>query len=92
MSENVITEVQFYPVKPKEGLIGFASLVLNGNLYLSSIGVFTRKDGSGYRLTYPSKKIGTKNLHIFHPIHADLYEKMHESIVAKVSAVMSDAV
>jgi len=53
-----VTEVQIKVIKPKEGLLGFASLVLNDSLYLSSIGIYGRLDGSGYRITYPTKKVG----------------------------------
>ena len=50
-----ITEVQIDFIKPKDGLIAFASLVLNGDIYLSSIGVHKKVDGTDFRLTYPSK-------------------------------------
>lgn len=53
MNEIVISEIQIIPVKPKNGLIGFASCVVNNQLYLGSIAIYTRPDGSGYRLVYP---------------------------------------
>ena len=62
---NKISEVQVIPVKPSNGLVGFASLVFDNCLYLGSIGIYTRPEG-GYRLTYPTRKTGTKNFHIFH--------------------------
>ncbi len=82
-----ISEVQIKPIKPKDGLIGFASLVLNNSLYLSSIGIFTRLNGQGYRITYPSKKIGNLDMQIFHPISKELGKEIEEAIIEKVNAI-----
>jgi len=37
-----IKDIQIMPVKPRDGLIGFASFVLDDSLYLGSIGILTR--------------------------------------------------
>jgi stage V sporulation protein G len=86
---QAVTEVQFYPVKPKNGLIGFASMLIFNSIYLSSIGVYTRKNGKGYRITYPTKKIGKKNFNIFHPINKDMAALLEAAVIAKVDEVMS---
>lgn len=88
MSE--ITEVQIKLVKPKDGLVAFASLVLDGKLYLSSIGVFTKLDGSGYRITYPTKKIGESSLNIYHPINRELAEEIEFAVISKAEELMKD--
>ena len=56
-----ITEIQITPIKPKNGLVAFASIVLENNIHLGSIGIYTKLDGSGYRITYPTKKVGFKD-------------------------------
>lgn len=63
-----VSEVQITLIKPKDGLIGFASFVLNEGLYLSSVGIHRKLDGSGYRLTYPTRKAGEAKTSLFHPI------------------------
>lgn len=83
--KSLITEVQIVPVKPNNGLIAFASFVLDGKLYLSSIGIHKKLDGSGYRLTYPTKKAG---LNIFHPISKELGQEIKEAILNKLKEVM----
>lgn len=83
-SETVISEINVVPVKPRDGLVAFASLVLNGSLFLGSIAVHKRLDGSGYRLTYPTKKIGDSNLHIFHPINRELGQIIEEEVAKKL--------
>ena len=86
---NQISEVQIKIIKPKDGLVGFASLVLDGKLYLSSIGVFTKLDGSGYRLTYPTKKVGDSDLQIYHPINRDISEAIEKAVISKAIEVFN---
>ena len=45
-----VSEIQIIPIKPQNGLIAFASLVLNENLYLGSIGIMTRPKGGLLRM------------------------------------------
>lgn len=52
----IVSEVNIQLIKPCDGLVGFASVVLDGQIYLSSIGIHQRLDGTGYRITYPTKK------------------------------------
>lgn len=82
-----ITEIQIIPIKPKEGLVAFASFVLDGNLYLSSIGIMTRPNG-GYRLVYPTKKVANRNLNIFYPINRKFALTVEAEIVKQFEEVM----
>ncbi len=82
-----ISEVQIVPIKPKGGLMGFASFVLNDNLYLGSIGIMTRPEG-GYRLTYPTKAVGNKNLNLFYPISKTFAQKVEKAIINRFEEVM----
>lgn len=78
-----ITEVNITPIKPQNGLIGFASVIFEDCLYLGSIGVYGRLDGTGYRITYPTKKVSDKDLNIYHPISRDLGKAIEDSITGK---------
>lgn len=82
-----LTEIQIVPVKPQDGLVAFASFVLDNNLYLGSIGIITRPDG-GYRLVYPTKKVGVRSLNIFHPINKSFAEAIEKEVVSKFEDVM----
>lgn len=84
-----ISEVQIKIVKPKDGLVGFASLVLDGKLYLSSIGIFTKLNGTGFRLTYPTKKVGISDLQIYHPINNEVSEAIEEAVLNKANEVFN---
>lgn len=78
-----ITEINIIPIKPDNGLVGFASLVLDNGLYLGSIGVYSRLDGTGYRITYPTKKVGGGDLNIYHPINRELGLEIEAAITGK---------
>lgn len=76
------------PIKPKDGLVAFASLVLDGCLFLGSIGIYMRLDGSGYRITYPTKPVGGRNLHIFHPINRELGTAIERAILENADLIL----
>ncbi|KKU91378.1 MAG: hypothetical protein UY21_C0010G0033 [Microgenomates group bacterium GW2011_GWA1_48_10] len=84
-----VSEVQIKIVKPRDGLVAFASLVLDGKLYLSSIGIFTKLDGTGFRLTYPTKKVGMNDMQIYHPINKEAGEAIEEAVISKANEVFS---
>jgi len=81
-----ISEVQIIPLKPKDGLVGFANIVIDNSIFLSSIGIYTRPEG-GYRLTYPTK--GSGGLNIFHPINKEAGDQLEKAIVSKFEEVIS---
>jgi DNA-binding cell septation regulator SpoVG len=84
-----ITEIQIIPIKPREGLVAFASVVVENSLYLGSLGVHTRLDGSGYRITYPTKKIGEKNINIYHPINKETSKAIEEAIISEAEKILN---
>lgn len=84
---NEITEIQIIPIKPKDGLMGFASLVVGGKLYLSSIGIHRKLDGSGYRITYPTKQVGNKQINIYHPISKDIGLDIENAILRRAEEI-----
>jgi stage V sporulation protein G len=79
----MISEVNITPIKPINGLVAFASVVLDNNLYLGSIAVHKRRDASGYRITYPTKKIGEHQLSIYHPINQEMGRLIECAIVTR---------
>ncbi len=90
MKIMTITEVQITPIKPKDGLVAFASVVVENILYLGFLGVYTRLDGTGYRITYPTKKVGENSLNIYHPINKETSKAIEEAIIIKVKEIMKE--
>lgn len=85
---NKISEVQIVPVKPKDGLVAFAGFLLDKKLYLGSIAIYQKRDGSGYRITFPTKKIGNKNLNIYHPINKETTKEIEKAILTKAQLLL----
>lgn len=82
-----ITEIHIHPVTPHKGLVAFANLVLEGQLFLGSIAVHEKRDGTGYRITYPTKGKG----YLFHPIHPPLSKALEQAIICELKTVLSQA-
>lgn len=80
----VVSEVNITPVKPKNGLVGIASIVIDGNIYLNSIAIYTKLDGS-YRLLYPTKLVGSRSLGLFYPINRRTSKAIEEAVFKKCS-------
>lgn len=88
MKETIMTisEVNITPVKPHEGLIGFASIVIDNNIYLTSIAIYTKLDGN-YRLLYPTKNIGNRSIGLFYPINRKSSRIIEEAVFQKCNEV-----
>lgn len=80
-----ITEIHIHPVAPQNGLVAFANIVLDDQLFLASIAVHQKRDGTGYRITYPTKGKG----YLFHPIRQRFSRAMEEAIINEVKKVLS---
>ena len=80
-----ITEINIEFIKPNNGLVAFTSLVIDGNLYLSSIAIHKKLTEEGYRITYPSKG----SFSIFHPTNKTTSKQIEEAILNKLKEVMS---
>lgn len=86
-----VSEVQIIPIKPQNGLVAFASCVVDDKLYIGSIGIYTKLNGGGYRLTYPTKKIGDKNINLVHPITQEAGKAIEEAIIKKVNELFYES-
>ncbi|HEY1645268.1 MAG TPA: hypothetical protein VGF75_02685 [Candidatus Saccharimonadales bacterium] len=79
----MISELQVTPVKPDRGLVAFASLVLDKSLYIGSIGVYKRLNDDGYRIVYPAKKVGNRQLNIFYPVSKELGYLIEQAVTVE---------
>lgn len=85
-----VSEIQIIPVKPKEGLIGFASFVLDKKYYVGSVAIYTRLNGTGYRLAYPAKKVGERQINTFYPITPLAGRVIEEAVSEKVNKIFNE--
>lgn len=86
--KDSVSEIQIMPIKPREGLVGFASFIFDDNFYFGSIGIYTKPKG-GYRLTYPTRKISDQSLPIFHPINKEIASAIEQAVIEKFEQVLN---
>ncbi|MDB2613791.1 hypothetical protein N9Y92_01370 [Chlamydiales bacterium] len=80
-----VSQVEIIPIRPRKGLIGFAIVEMDKQLLLQSIGIHRKKDGSGYRLTYPTRESDSSNGPIFHPTEPALSKEIEQCVFRKVN-------
>ena len=85
----IVTEVNIVPIKPREGLVAFASCVINNEMFCGSIAVYARPDGS-YRVLYPAKKMKGSDLSIYHPINREASKEIERAICEKCEEIFSE--
>ena len=82
-----ITRVKITRIQPTSGMVAFADIVLEEQLLLSSIAIHEKRDGSGYRLTYPSKMSGRYEFPIFHPVSREFGLRIEKAVINKLKDV-----
>lgn len=76
-----ISDVRIFLIEPPiDGLVALVSCVINGRIALKSIAIHRKLDGSGYRLTYPTKKAGGRDITLFHPLDPELSKAVETAI------------
>ncbi len=83
-----VADIQIIPFRPRDGHLGFASCVINGQFYLGDIAIFSRPEG-GIRLGFPVKKLcnGT-TIDIFKPLNIETEKTIEESVLEKYESIM----
>ncbi|MCK5602442.1 septation protein SpoVG family protein [Candidatus Pacearchaeota archaeon] len=87
-----ITEINFIPVKPKDGLVGFVSFVFNRQFYFGNISIFTHlfpEKKVTYRLSYPEDPIRKKSF--FHPINRKTQIEIEKAVSDHIDMIRSRA-
>jgi len=85
-----ISEIQIIPVKPKDGLIAFASYVINNAIYVGNIAIYTSPSSpEKFRLVYPEKVLPNgKKIHCVHPINREVGELISKEITKKLKEII----
>ena len=92
MLNILIAEIQIIPVKPQNGLVAFASFVLNNQFYVGNIAIYTSPSSrNGFRLLFSDKKSTSgKSIKLFHPITEEAGEKVTSEIVKEYVKLMAN--
>lgn len=92
MDELIISEIQLQPIRSKDGLVAFASCVVNNQFYIGSIAIYTSPSSpDGFRLVYASRLLsnGTK-LPIVYPVNQKTGFTVQKVIVEEYLKLMED--
>ena len=80
-----ISEVEVLPVKPKDGLLGFVSFLVDGWLFVGDVAVRSRLDG-GIRLVFPVRTLPNgKSISVVHPITREAGQLIEQVVVRKLT-------
>lgn len=78
-----VSEIKIKRIAPKDGLVGFASCVLNGDFFVGNIAIFESRNG--HRITYPTKVVRTLTAniseHVFKPIKPEAGNIIEAAII-----------
>ena len=91
MKEIKITEIQIIPIKPKDGLVAFASCIIYGNFYIGNIAIYTSFSSlDGYRLVYPAKTLPNgKQINCIYPINRETGDAIQKAVIEKFQQIIS---
>lgn len=86
-----VSEIQLIPVRSNNGLTFFASFVLNQSFHVGNVAVFTRRNGDGFRLVYPTKRLKNgSELPIFYPINDEVGKQIEKAVSTLATQLLLD--
>ena len=94
MNKLEISEIQIIPIKPHNGLVAFASCVINKQFYVGNIAIYTSPSSrTGYRLVYPLKVLPNgKSINCIYPINRDTGDLIQGAIIKKYEELIEKVV
>ena len=87
-----IGEIQIIPIKPINGLVSFASCIINNQFYVGNIAIYTSPTSSqGFRLVFPNKKLASGQIvDCFYPISKEAGALVTSAIINKYVELMDN--
>ncbi len=91
MEDIRISDIEIVPVKPRSGLVGFCSFVLNDSIYIGDVAIHTCLNNSeDYRLVYPQRTLmNGKKVNCVHPVNRKVGEAIQKAVAAKYRSLLS---
>jgi DNA-binding cell septation regulator SpoVG len=83
--KSKVSDIRIVFIEPKNGLIAFASCVIDDKFSIGSIGIHKKLSKDEYRLTYAQKNGKT----IAHPITRELSQEIERAIFSELKIVIS---
>ena len=87
MKQPIITEISFTPVRPRDTLLGFASVLYRSELRLSDIALHCTSKGADYTVVFPCKTLfNGARVNVYYPTSGDVGEAIRRAIIEKYLA------
>lgn len=85
---SLISEIQIIPLRSQDSeLVAFANFTLAEAVRCKSVAVLRKLHG-GYRLTYPTKKLGSKHENYYFPINNAVGREIEDVVIAEYKRVV----
>jgi hypothetical protein len=92
MTEISLSEINIIPIKPREGHLGFASFVINGQFYVGNVGLHSTPSGN-IRLLYPEEILSNgKIICSFHPITKYAGLEITRQVTAQYNRILTNSI
>ena len=93
MDSLKVSNIEITPIRPRNGVVGFCSFILNNQIYIGSVAIHTcLKNDLGYRLVYPTRKtLNGDLLSCVYPINRQTGDTIERTVIAKYKAIVEDA-
>ena len=87
-----ISEIQILPIRPQNGLVAFASCVINDQFYFGNLAIHSSPSSQdGYRIVYPVKILANgKVVNCVYPINKVTGDLVQKAIIAKFEEVIEN--
>ena len=93
MNQNIepaITAV-FIPIRPTpKGMVGYANIILNNQLALNGVAVYTKPNGDGFRLVFPLNKNIPNETFYFCPLNREFGDLLTKAVSDKVLLIRGE--
>lgn len=92
MHKLMLKEIEIIPIKAQNGLVAFASCIVNNQLYLGNVAIYSSPlTPEGFRLVYPTKTLSNgQRLSIVHPITREVGSLIQRQIIEEYLRLMKN--
>lgn len=85
-----VSQVEIIPFRPKNGHLGFASIVINNWFYVGDIAIFSRPTG-GIRLGFPVKKLTNgESVDVCKPLNQEVEKIVEAAVMERYETLMNN--
>lgn len=85
-----ISKITINKIRQTSGIVAFASIVIDDSIKLNGIAIHQKYTGSGYRITYPTRKGDGNDKYLYHPLSPDISKIIEKAIFDELKIVLED--